>query len=220
VVMNVIRTVVAAMVLVVGVSGVTSVASAQDAPRLGAIGHFSSAMVDWKGNPGFDLAHLFRAGGAASLDVPIRPRLSIDVRAGLTEKGVKGDLPTGGDPLEGRIAVTYLTVPVFVKWQGTRGVRPYLMVGPELGVRVRSRYKLALGAEQESGPLDDEIERMDFGIAYGGGVPLAGGRAFAEILYSHGLRNVGQIATTLSGDDSTRESLKTRTLTLGFGVRF
>lgn len=221
------------MAMAVGAGGFGAVAAAQtqshtqsqsqseEMPRLGVVGQFSSAMVDWQGNPGFHLEHLFRGGGAASLDVPLRPRLSIDVRAGLTQKGVNGDLTTAaGNPLEGHVAVTYLTVPVFVKWQKTRGVRPYLMVGPEFGVRVHSRYTRALGSAETSGALDDEIRRMDFGIAYGGGVPLANGRAFAEILYSHGLRNVGRIAPTLSGDDSGHESLKTRTLTLGFGVRF
>ena len=130
------------------------------------------------------------------------------------------------DRFMGRI--DYITVPILLKIQAdTAKIRPYAVVGPELGFKVRAGASVATTAyvpgdilnvaeHDLSDQIDDYSKSTDVALNFGGGIEIPSGRMsiLIEGIYSLGLRN---IAIPSEGEDG---SAKTRTFLFNVGIRF
>lgn len=151
-------------------------------------------------------------GAGLTLEVPFGPVWSIDARAFWNRRGAR--LPVPGTTGYQDTSADYLSMPVLVKASGTGTVRPYVVGGAEIGVRIRARVRTVVGSIDATEDAASLIRRTDVALNAGAGLErtLAKARLFVEALYAHGLRNV---ATEAAGDTT-----RTRTLTLLAGVRF
>lgn len=151
-------------------------------------------------------------GGGLTLEVPFGQMWSIEARAFWNRRGAR--LPVPGTSGYQDISADYVSMPLLVKASGTGSVRPYVLGGAEIGVRIRARVRTVVGAIDATEDAASLIRRTDVALNAGAGLErtLAKARVFVEALYAHGLRNV-------SADDAG-DTTRTRTLTLLAGVRF
>jgi hypothetical protein len=124
--------------------------------------------------------------------------------------------------------IDYVTVPVLFKIQAdTTTIRPYAVVGPELGFKVRAGASLSTTASvpgdllrmvetELSDQIKDDTKSTDVALDFGGGIEIPSGRVsiLVEGLYSLGLRN---IAIPDAGEEG---SAKTIAFMFSAGIRF
>lgn len=109
------------------------------------------------------------AGGWA--DFPLTSSLSVQPEALLVTKGAKQSDEIFGADLKVSYNLTYLEVPVLLKWTRDRAAdsSPFLYAGPSLGLKLRAVVKASTDDEGETDDLDD-MKTTDFGVVLGGGV--------------------------------------------------
>jgi hypothetical protein len=103
-------------------------------------------------------------------------------------------------------AIDYLELPVLARaaLPATALLRPFLVAGPTLGVRLSQRLRTK-GIENDSLQELDFVKRVDLGAALGAGVELGGrGRCVLEARYTLGLT---QAAETTYSDDARNGAL-------------
>lgn len=152
-------------------------------------------------------------GGGLTVAIPFGPVWSLDARAFWNRRGAR--LPVvQGTTGHRDISADYVSMPLLIRASGAGTVRPYVLGGAELSVRLRARVRTVVGAADTTEDAASLIRRTDVAVNAGAGLEriLAKSRVFIEALYSHGLRNVSRA----DAGDTTR----TRTLTLLAGVRF
>jgi len=125
---------------------------------------------------------------------------------------------------EGEISGPYLELPLLLRLDlASARVRPYLLAGPSLGVRLGDleadyTVRARLGGEQlfeqriESGDSTD-VASTDFSVALGGGLafPLGRGSAFVEAQYLLGLTDI---------DTTSEAAVKHRGAHVRVGISF
>jgi len=164
--------------------------------RLGVLGGptFSRLTAD---EADFATSHRtgYSAGAVVAWDV--NPSLSLELQPTFTSRGGKVRFVDDEAPFAGQAEVgaearlTYFELPLLFKYAlvtGDRGVRPYLLAGPTLGLR-RGAEVLFAGQTYDAEP---EVKKTDFGLGFGGGLRVPAGRAslFVEGQYTLGLTNV------------------------------
>ena len=151
--------------------------------------------------------------GGITIDVPLSSMLSLDFRAMYQRKGANLSLVTNA--LSQDISADFISGPVFLKLRSSGNIRGYVMGGPEISYRLRSRVITALGMQKLDEDAKDVTRGFDIAAAGGAGVErnLGGAWLFVEGIYSHGLRN-------LLNQKVEGESVRTRTFTLLAGLRF
>lgn len=156
-------------------------ALAQSLPpvRLGVVGGVNLATLGGKDVDDADTRTGFLGG--ASLLVPLRGRLSLDLQGLYSQKGANDS-----DSVE-RIALTfnYLELPLMLRYDLTsEGIRPFLTAGVSVAYRASCKAQVeaeGINAEFDCDDLTDgedfrlDVKRWDPGAAFGGGVdiPLA-----------------------------------------------
>jgi hypothetical protein len=122
--------------------------------------------------------------------------------AKVEESGITSDL-----------IVDYLEVPILVRY--TRSFadnwRFYVAAGPTLATRMRARTRTEFSGGTEEIEIDDDVERMDFGVAAGGGIER--GRWAFDGRYTFGLSDV-------DADPSETSTFRNRVISLTAGFRF
>ncbi len=122
--------------------------------------------------------------------------------AEVEESGITSDL-----------IVDYLEVPVLVRYSRpfSDNTRFYVAGGPTLAARMRARTRTEFSGGTEEIDIDDDVERMDFGVALGGGVEW--GRWVFDGRYTLGLSDV-------DADPSDTATFRNRALSVTAGFRF
>lgn len=147
------------------------------------------------------------AGVFATL--PVSSWLTLQPEALFSSKGAKLDL----DGVNATLAIDYFEVPVLarISRRGTGRVHYYAAGGPSVGVQLRARSRTKFGSATEELDLGDDVERLDFGVAVGGGVDV--GSLVFDGRYTLGLKDI---------DKDRSDSVKTRNraLSLTAGFRF
>lgn len=151
-------------------------------------------------------------GGGVSIERPFGQVWSLDARTFWNRRGARLPVPGSGGYRD--VSTDYLTMPVLVKASHAGAVRPYLVGGAEIGVRLRARVRTVAGALDATEDAASDIRRIDVALNAGAGLerPLSASRVFVEALYAHGLLDV-------SADDA-QGAMRTRTLTVLAGIRF
>lgn len=151
-------------------------------------------------------------GGGLSIDVPLGGVWSLDGRAYWNRRGAR--LPIAGVAGYQDVSADYVSMPLLLKATRPGTVRPYVLGGAEVGLRLRARVRTVVGQIDTEEDAQALIRRTDIALTGGAGIERVMGRSrvFVEGVYSHGVRNV-------TPDDSG-DTTRTRTLTLLAGVRF
>ena len=176
-----------------------AVADSQTQMRLGLAGGMNFSKAD-QINFYNSQAHSttgFAFGGI--VDCPISERVSLLIEPTYTEKGtyaqpqdLQGDIPKLSFDL------TYLEVPVLLKYSMGKELQPYIVFGPSFGVNLSSDAGV-----QINGPWFGDLEvvanggnmvnDVEFSMELGGGLSYEADdmlRLFIEARYSHALTNV------------------------------
>jgi len=100
----------------------------------------------------------------------------------------------------GEFKLNYLEVPLFLGLRipmQSSGIRPYVMAGPYLGLKMGCKFKVSGGGVSAEVNCDDPnidlgIKSTDFGVAFGAGVevPMGSGLLSFGARYSMGLSDV------------------------------
>jgi len=140
------------------------------------------------------------AGLVAGITVPleIKPHLYLEPEIHFSMKGTAWDstvLDENGDAFE---RINYVEIPVTVKFSlpgmGDNLVKPFLYLGPALGLRTNGYIQWNRSTAADNGTkshytLTEELNVVDLSIAGGGAVhiKLADGFFFLDVRYSLGL---------------------------------
>jgi hypothetical protein len=207
----------------------TSSVSAAEKPSFGFLGGLHLANLAFNPDPtDANLDFIRRANIGGLVELGLGPNASLQARCMYVPKGAGLEDLTEEFDLRATTFIDYITVPVLLKIQAdTAKIRPYAVVGPELGFKIRAGASLTTTAsvpgdilnmaEKElSDQIDDYSKSIDVALDFGGGIEIPSGRMsiLIEGIYSLGLRN---IAIPSEGEDG---SAKTRTFLFNIGVRF
>jgi hypothetical protein len=121
-------------------------------------------------------------------------------------KGTRLDL----EGVQSSVWLDYLEVPILARVSRGGGARRYFVAaGPSVGVRLRARARTKFGDSTEEIDIGDELERLDFGVAAGGGVEL--GSFMLDGRYTLGLTDIDKDKT-----DTVTVTNRTISFTVGF----
>ncbi|MCC7141468.1 MAG: PorT family protein [Candidatus Eisenbacteria bacterium] len=114
-----------------------------------------------------------------------------------TSKGARQEetIDSGSGPVdvESTTRLEYLSVPAWLRFSFGRGAtRPFLIVGPALGITLAAKDRTEAGSFDETEDKKDQIEGVEFALDASVGVefPLGGMRGGLEAGYALGLSNV------------------------------
>ncbi|MCJ7811737.1 PorT family protein [bacterium] len=175
-----------------------TVASAQN-KNIGVIGGINMANVDMdikqeeigdyikpENLTGFGLGGVLEFGLNENMSLCFEPMYLIKG----FQQNMEEDL---GIPFSFNIKGSNIEIPVLLKYYlGSGGTRPYVMVGPTIGVLLGADLGLNIMGIGFDLHVKDLLNRIDYGIGFGGGLSLAVGRNtfFVEGRYTLGLTNV------------------------------
>ncbi len=172
--------------------------------RVGAAGGVSMADMS-----GVDEGFLSSRGGwgaSGVVELDLTQNLALASRPSYAQKGTSGPFLGVPGEVATRMDLDYFEIPLLVKVSaGSKGVRPYLIAGPSLGLRHRAVaynsefdvYGLSTGPETRE-DIEQDIEPIEFSFNAGVGVGLNVGRtySFLEGIWSWGLTDVTKAAGT------------------------
>lgn len=146
------------------------------------------------------------AGGF--VNVPFGSHLSFQAEGLFTSKGGKLDVLG----ITSTLQIDYLEIPLLARLRLGSGSPHYFVDGGAApAVRLRARSRTAFSGATEEIDVADQVERVDLGVAAGGGVVF--GKVDAEVRYTFGVRDIDADRT-----DGVRT--KNRALTITAGIRF
>ena len=109
------------------------------------------------------------------------------------------------------VLLDYLEVPVLARMPMGGASKYFAVAGPYVGFRMRARTRTEFSGSTEEIDISDSVERMDFGLAVGGGVEF--GSIMLDGRYSFSL-------TDIDADTSDEVKGKNRVVTATVGFRF
>lgn len=208
------------LVLVVTASFVfvPTAAAADNFFHYGILGGPNLSTIVWSPEPDAKLSTRIRGNVGAFAEFVLSRNLSLEARGMFVQKGVEAGQVAG--IIDGAVfSADYLTFPVLLKVKPDfSNWRPYLAVGPELGLRTGAKAVVYRGSTEDTiGDFEDDIASTDFALDFGGGAEIPAGRVSVVIegLYSLGLKN-----TDAARDAGAPQSVKTRTFMINAGLRF
>jgi hypothetical protein len=178
--------------------------------EVGVKGGLNVATITFSGNdagPSLDPRIGAVVGGFVTL--PIAAWIEVQPEVLYAMKG--GTLDDRG--VESHVDLDYLDVPVLarISRRGAGRRHYYVAGGPSFGLRLRARSRVDFGSSTEEIDISDDLERLDLGIAVGGGVAF--GAIVFDGRYTFGLTDIDRDKT----DDVT---MKNRTISVTVGVKF
>lgn len=197
------RNVMVSLLVAVMLLSVSSSALAGDKPfRFGArVGvNLASTTEDVE-----NLDRKIRTGFGTGLffDYFFMPVLLLQVNALYNQKGVKFE---GGESGQGfsytfksTEKLAYLSIPVLVRYALTRGkgIVPYLIAGPELGILLSAKIKSETSGDfveegESEQDIKDDLKSTEFTLNFGGGVeiPLQAIIIIVDLRYTLGLTKI------------------------------
>ena len=109
------------------------------------------------------------------------------------------------------VLLDYLEVPVLARMPLGGASKYFAVAGPYVGFRMRARTRTEFSGSTEEIDINDSVERMDFGLAVGGGVEF--GSIVLDGRYSFSLSDI-------DADASDEVSGKNRVISVTVGFRF
>jgi hypothetical protein len=183
--------------------------------HVGAVGGLSFTKLTFKPETLFDTSSITNGYGGGVLVLDLSAPVALEARL-LWERRSVSFSGFGGT---GQARVDYLGIPILVRVAAPKpGVRPFLVVGPELLLKTGARLTATAGGVKiEEEDFDSQVRAHDVALDVGAGVEIPVGRLSLglEGLYSRGLRNVA-VAT----EESNVDVAKTRAFRLTIGIRF
>jgi len=168
---------------------------------------------DYKMKPGFHVG--------ATAEFPINEMFSFETGLLLSTKGMKMSEEEDGDKYEASINLLYLDIPINAKASfDIGGAKLFGTFGPYIGMGLsgKSKYEVTYEGETETeeetiewGSDDEEVKRLDFGLAVGAGVEI---KSFQiGLTYALGLANI-------SPDTEDGYKINNRVLGISLGYKF
>jgi len=165
------------------------------------------AEIQKSGRTGFMGGLGFESGGRLALELDL-----------LYSPGgaVFSDADDPANPAKITVTGSAVTAPILLKVRFMPGTSPYILAGGEVGYVLNQKVVVSDGAgSEEEVAITDEINRLLYGVVFGGGVELqAGGmNVLLEARYRLGL-------SSLVKDADPGESVKATSLALMVGIKF
>lgn len=207
----------------------TSSAFAAEKPSFGVLGGLHLANLAIRPDPDdVSIDSIWRANVGGFVEFGLHPNVSLQARSMYVPKGARLEEVEDGISVSATTVINYVSVPVLLKLQTDLGkVRPYAVVGPELGFKASAGASLETSApvpqeilDMVENEIDDQVKNnvksTDIALDFSGGVEIPSGRlaVLIEGVYSIGLKN---IAVPDEGEDG---SAKTRAFLFNVGIRF
>lgn len=129
----------------------------------------------------------------ASFEIDLNEALALTLQPMYVRKGEKISDLVG--PVSATFKPSYLEIPLMLKaYPVDAMVKPYLMVGPALGVLLTNKVDVSDGMTTVEADFKDITETTDWSIVVGGGVtgPVAAGRVFVDLRYAVGLTSINK----------------------------
>jgi hypothetical protein len=120
--------------------------------------------------------------------VPFADSLWLQPEALYSIKGTEGEL----NGREGRIRLTYIEVPVLLRYAGPEDstAKIHVFTGPYAAYLIRATSRIRFRQITETVNVEDAFERLDYGWTAGVGVGVGG--AQIDFRYSWGLPNIAE----------------------------
>ena len=199
-------------------------------PRVGFVGGANRADLDTYGDPVVRTLTRLALGGV--VDLGLGEQLGIRLEPMYIQKGGKFEAtedPSSRPP--GRLEASFLEIPVLLKLSVGDRVKPYLLAGPAIGLRLSEDIELNLADQTYAGDMKDTTDPLDVGLVFGAGVglPLGSADGFLECRYTLGLSNrmkgglvlvTGPAGTGDINFDQDDDKFKTRGLQILVGLTF
>jgi len=179
--------------------------------KIGVLGGPNFADMNLKSESGEDQTTssqtYFGIGGTA--DFQIGPFFNVQVEPMYLRKGGRV-MASNGDP-NIDIKMSFLEIPVFLKFAFGQIVQPYVKAGPTIGFLLNSTAEAEIGSPGSApvpyeADLKNVLESMDIGLGVGAGVtiPFGNNSLFVDGRYTFGLTDLykGGSLVWKSGSDS------------------
>ena len=141
---------------------------------------------------------------AGYVEFPVLPLTSIEAGLSFGEQGgeIEGSGTFFNQPIAGKatLKLVYMHVPVLAKVTFDAGaVRPYVKVGPQLGILLSSKAELErTGEPTVETDTKDDTETAEFSLQFGAGLQFPGSvNSFIEAGFMLGLTGVSKDPTVL-----------------------
>lgn len=145
--------------------------------------------------------------GGVFVTLPLLGPLELQPEGLFTSKGARVDL----DGVKASLVADYAEVPVLVRFsrRGTGTFNYYVAGGPAVGFLLRARSRTEFAGATEEIDISDEVNRVDFGVAMGGGVEI--GSIVIDGRYTLGLQDIDK-----DKSDAIKTTNRAVSLTVGF----
>lgn len=201
--------------------------------QVGIMGGLNFADMDLKTSTGTDRLTSSRtlSGIGGVLDLNLGQYTSLVVEPKYLQKGGTQKATISDPDID--MKMNFLEIPIFLKVAYGEVIRPYVKVGPSIGLLLSSNAEGEVGGVVSGQPLkvyeadlNDVLESIDFGISVGAGVSLLLGKntIFLDGRYTFGLVDLwkgGTIEWKSGADAFTVNSAEEAELsTKGFQIMF
>jgi hypothetical protein len=147
--------------------------------------------------------------GGVFVTLPLLSRLELQPEGLFTSKGTRVDFAG----IKASLVADYVEVPALVRFsrRGTGRFNYYVAGGPAVAFLLRARSRTEFAGATEEIDISDQINRVDFGVAMGGGVEI--GSIVIDGRYTLGLQDIDK-------DKSDAVNTTNRTISLTVGFKF
>jgi hypothetical protein len=139
------------------------------------------------GGTGEDYSSYVGFGLGGIITYPLSNGLALQVEPMLLQKG--GKITEFDETIN--LKILYIEIPVFFRYDiaASESLVPYVILGPNLGLRASSKVVFPDGSSQNN---NNEISGIDLGVGLGGGVEVQQGSVilFGETRYVFGLNDI------------------------------
>lgn len=110
------------------------------------------------------------------------------------EKGVRsGEVQIENRNAEVSLNLSYLEIPLYLKYSSGDNIKPYMFAGPVAGIKLTSAVSGAFSGFEITTDVDEVVNSLEFGIHLGGGIDYKIDEyvtIFMEAKYAFGLSDV------------------------------
>jgi hypothetical protein len=141
------------------------------------------------------------------VEIPLNDMFSFMIEGLYSQKGATGSFSEDGITVDSTAKVDYIEIPILAKDQfnAMSNVRPFVYGGVAPAFKASAKQVVEFLGEEIEEDLDDEIESMDLGLVFGGGVQF--GLFAIEARYNLGLLNI-------NSEDDDEGSVKSRQIAI------
>jgi hypothetical protein len=172
---------------------------------VGVIGGLNFADFELSGNDKMnemEVSNMTAFGVGGVLDLGFSKSLCLHVEPMYIQKG--GEVEEYNDDPEYSWTMSYVEVPIFLKYGLAMPIRPYIMAGPTIGYLLTSELEGEKEGVAYTADMEKVTEKFDYGLGFGGGVsiPVSFCNIFVEGRYSLSLQDALKKGTFVATEGS------------------